>query len=100
MLGSESVVIDLGDDMVKTPLPSHRRKQLTPMIQQPLDRSVSAVDFVDSLQDPPLSFLKSLGVMYRDRSARPALLLVGEQLRSLPSSFFAHSPQRCCCRLR
>ncbi len=101
MMG-ESLVIDLGDDMAKTPLSSHRRKQLSPMIQQPLDRSVSAVDFVDSLQDPPLSLLRSLGVMYRDRSVRPALLLVGE-LAAWPVIFLApcsRRPQRCCCRLR
>jgi hypothetical protein len=98
MMGGDSLVIDLGDDMAKTPLSSHRRKQLSPMIQQPIDRSVSAVDFVDSLQDPPLSFLKSLGVMYRDRAARPALLLVGEW-RHGPVIFLhcSHGLAQCCC---
>ncbi len=94
-MGSDSLVIDLGDDLVKTPLSSHRRKQAT----MPLDRSVSSVDFVDSLQDPPLTMVQSLGVMARDRSARPALLLVGERCCRRLSLRSPSFEQLCCWRL-
>jgi hypothetical protein len=67
---SMSLVIDLGDDSeAKTPLSSHRRKTV--------DRSVSAVEFVDSLQDPPLTLRRALAVMAKDKTSRPALVLVG-----------------------
>ncbi len=73
MESSLGIVIDLGDESeaVKTPLSAHRRKHV--------DRSVSSIDFVDSLQDPPLSLRSALILMAKDKASRPALVLVGTQ---------------------
>lgn len=66
---SFGIVINLGDDSnAKTPLSGSRRKHV--------DRSVSSIDFVDSLQDPPLTLRRALVAVAKDKGSRPALMLV------------------------